>query len=159
MLAHFLHDLEFDGQAVAIPTRHVRRVAPAQRLVADNDVLKNLIERRANMHIAIGEGGPIVQNKSLRARPPLLDLTIKPAFLPLLEPFRLARHQVRLHREIGLGQIQCILIFHFIRMRNLSAWGKGVNAGNSGQNGRSAIPERGARIDGKLDPGEYGAGT
>ncbi len=104
-LAHVLGDLEFDRQAVAIPARDVGRAEAAQGLVLDDDVLENLVQGGADVHVAVGEGRAVVQDELLRAGALGLDGGIKPGGLPLLQPLRFPRDQVRLHREIGLRQV------------------------------------------------------
>ena len=104
-LAHVLADLELDRQPVAIPARDIGRAEAAQGLVLDDDVFENLVQGRADMHVAVGKGRAIVQDKLLRAGTLGLDGGIKPGGLPLLQPRRFPRDQVRLHREIGLRQV------------------------------------------------------
>ena len=67
-LAHFLGNLEFDGQTVAIPAGNVRRAEAAQGLVFDDDVLENLVQRGADVDIAVGKGRAVVQDEFFRAR-------------------------------------------------------------------------------------------
>ena len=111
-LPHLLSDLEFDRQPMAVPPRHVGRPEAAQRLVLDDDVLENLVQGIADVHIAIGEGRSVVQNILLRAGALGLNGSVKPGGLPLFQPGRFPRDEVRLHREIGLRQVQCVLVVH-----------------------------------------------
>ena len=113
-LAHVLGDLELDRQPVAIPARHVGRAEAAQGLVLDDDVLENLVQRGADVDVAIGEGRAVVQDELL-ARPARWAwmCCVEPGGLPLLQPLRFPRDQVGLHREIGLRQVQCVLVVHF----------------------------------------------
>ena len=111
-LAHVLADLEFDGQAVAIPAGDVRRIKPAQGFVFDDDVLENLVERGADVDIAIGEGRAVVQHKFLRTRARRADGVVEAGGLPLRQPGRFAQHEVRPHREVGFGQVECVFIVH-----------------------------------------------
>ena len=60
LLAILLLDLPFDRQAVAIPARHVRRVLAQQVLGAAHHVLQDMVERMADMHVAIGVGRAIM---------------------------------------------------------------------------------------------------
>ena len=78
--AHFLRDLEFNRQPVAIPARHVRRAEAAQGFVFDDDVLENLVQRRADVDVAIGEGRAVVQDE-FRSAPARcgLDFLVEPA--------------------------------------------------------------------------------
>ena len=63
LLAHFLGDLEFDGQAVAIPARDVRGAEAAQGFVFDDDVLEDFVQRGADVDVAVGEGRAVVQDE------------------------------------------------------------------------------------------------
>ena len=107
-----LIDGVLDRQTVAIPTGNIRRIKASQRPRLDHDVLENLVQRRADVHIAVGERRPVVQDKpcSLTARG--LDALVNPARLPLFETFRFARHQVGFHCKAGLRQVQRVLVVH-----------------------------------------------
>ena len=82
-LAHFLGNLEFDGQAVAIPARHIGRAETPEGFVFDDDVLENLVQRGADVDIAVGEWRAVVQDKFFRAGARRLDFWVKPGRLPL----------------------------------------------------------------------------
>ena len=81
--------------------------------------------------LPLAKGGPSVQDKLSRTGARGLDARIKAGGLPLLQPGRLARDQVRLHREVGSRQIQCVLVVHaaFQRRRKLAVAAGSVNAG------------------------------
>ena len=111
-LAHFLGDLEFNGQTVAIPAGNVRGVFAAQGLVLDDDVLEYLVQGGADMDVAVGKGRAIVQHKFLGLGARGLDLLVKPGGFPFFQAIRFTRNQVGLHREVRARQIQCIFVFH-----------------------------------------------
>ena len=152
-LAHFLRDLEFDRQAVAIPARHVGRAEAAQGFVFDDDVLENLVQRGADVDVAVGERRAVVQDEFLRARALGLDFRIKPGGFPFLQPLRFPRDQVGLHREIGARQIQCVFVVHAASQRR-----RKVNSG-AGQCQRTGLPERTGPIKPKEDEFGISAGT
>ena len=104
-LAHLLAHLELNGQAMAVPAGDIRGAEAAQRLVLDDDVLENLVQRSADMHIAIGEGRAVVENEFLSARARRLDLLIKAGGPPFPQPLRFARDEVGFHREVRARQI------------------------------------------------------
>src|SRR3546814_1730989 len=52
-LAILLLDLPLDWQAVAVPAGDVRRVLALQRLGAADHVLQDMVERMADVHVAI----------------------------------------------------------------------------------------------------------
>ena len=101
-----LDDLELDGQPVAIPAGHEGRAEPGHGLGFDDEVLENLVERGAHVDIAVGEGRAVVEDKFRRVGPGRLNLPVQVGFLPMLEEQRLALDQIRLHREIGFGQVE-----------------------------------------------------
>ena len=90
-LAHFLGDLELDRQPVAIPARDVRRADAAQGLVLDDDVLENLVQRRADVDIAVGERRAVMQHKFRRARRAGPGPGLKVLGLPFLQAFGFPR--------------------------------------------------------------------
>src|SRR6185503_13995692 len=97
---------------MAIPPRDVGSLAPAQGLVLDDDVLEDRVQGGANMYIAIGKRRTVVQHKSRRARPRLLNLPIEILALPLRQSLWLALDQLGLHRETRAGQVECALVIH-----------------------------------------------
>jgi len=87
-------------------------VFAAQRLVLENEVLENLVQCGANMHIAIGERRAVVQQKPLGAFAAFLDLFVQAVRVPPGQAFRLALDESSAHREIGLRKVQCFFILH-----------------------------------------------
>ncbi len=108
--ARFLHHLELDRQAVAIPARHIGRAKTEHGLRFHDQILQNFVQRGAHVDIAVGERRAIVQHERLRLPPRLLDLLVKAGGLPTLQDFRLARGQARLHRELRLREVERILV-------------------------------------------------
>ena len=80
----------------------IRRTVPQHRVGFDDDILEHLVQRRAHVHVAIGERWPIVEHEELRFLSRLQDLPVKPRGLPLRQPFRFALDQVSLHRKARL---------------------------------------------------------
>ena len=101
-----LDDLELDGQSVAIPAGDVGRAETGHGLGLDDHVLENLVERRAHVNVAVGEGRAVVQDEERRAGARALNLPVKVGFLPVFEEFRFAGDQIRLHGKIGPGQVE-----------------------------------------------------
>ncbi len=66
--AEFLHHLVLDGQAVAIPAGHERRVVAAHVLVFQDDVLEHHVERVAHVGVAVGEGRAVVEDERVSRR-------------------------------------------------------------------------------------------
>ena len=69
--AVLLLDLPFDREAVAVPARHVVGVEAQHLLAARHHVLEDLVERVADMDVAVGVGRAVVQHefRPARARP------------------------------------------------------------------------------------------
>ena len=82
--AQLLVYLDFDGQAVAVESRDVGRVETRHGLGLDDEVLKALVERMAQMDGPVGVGRPIVQDVLRGALARLADLLVEARFLPRL---------------------------------------------------------------------------
>ncbi len=103
-LAIFLLDLPFDRQAVAIPAGHIGRVAAEQILRAAHHVLQNVVQRMADMHVAIGIGRAIVEDELFAAPAALAQPFIQPGRLPFGENRRFLLRQAGFHRKVGFRQ-------------------------------------------------------
>ncbi len=104
LLAILLLDLPFDREAVAVPAGHIGRVLAQQSLGADDHVLQDVVQRMADVHVAIGVGRAVVKDELLApfaARPNLL---VQVAFQPAGENCRLLLRQAGFHRKVGLRQ-------------------------------------------------------
>ena len=112
--AQFFIHLMFNGQAVAIPARHINTIKPGHVFGFDDNIFNNFIERRAQVNIAISIGRAIMQNVWDFPFGRFPDFRINVHFFPILEHLRLALRQIRLHRKISLGKIQCLFVIHFM---------------------------------------------
>ena len=111
-LADLLLDLQFDRQPMAVPAGDIGRVVAAQRLALDDDVLEHLVDGMADMNRAVRVRRAIVQHE-LRAPFELLpNRGVQVLVGPALQLFGFALRQIGLHREGGLGEIQCALVVH-----------------------------------------------
>ena len=110
VLAVLLLDLVLDRQAVAVPARHVGRIEAGERLRADDDVLQHLVDRMADVDVAVGIRRAIVQHEARAAGADLADALIELFLLPLGDPLRFALGQVAAHREGGVGQVQGVFV-------------------------------------------------
>ena len=110
--SELLLDVQLDREAVAVPARHVRREAPRHRAVLHDDVLQHLVERRAEVDVAVGVGRPVVQDEArfpgIGRQQTLVDARLRPASHRL----RLPLGEVRLHREVGARQVERRLVVH-----------------------------------------------
>ena len=62
------------------------------------------------MHVAVGEGRAVVQEVEGRVAAGVLDLAVEVAFLPGFEEVGLARHEIRLHGEVGARQVERVFV-------------------------------------------------
>ena len=104
----------FNGQAVAIPAGHVNTVKAGHVFGFNDDILDNFIERCAQMNITVGVGRAIMQNVGGFPFGRFPDFLINVNFFPFLQHFRLTLCQIRLHRKIRLGKIQCLFVIHLM---------------------------------------------
>ena len=98
-----LVDLDLDGQAVAIPPRHVGRVKAGHRLRLHDEILQALVERVAQVDWPIGVRRPIVQHVGRRSFASRCESARRGISGPGSEPFRLVLGQIGLHGEVGVG--------------------------------------------------------
>ena len=107
-LAVFLLDLPFDRQAVAIPAGDVGRVEALEALRAHDHVLEDMVQRVADVDVAIRIGRAIVEDEFFAARAGIaqgaVEILILPQICPARQNARLLLGEARLHGEIGLRQ-------------------------------------------------------
>ena len=63
ILIHRLQHLQFDRQAMAVPTRDVANLASSQDLIFVDHILENLVQGMAHMQGAIGVRRSVVQGE------------------------------------------------------------------------------------------------
>ena len=101
LLAPGLLDLPLDGQAMAVPARHVDRI-PAQHLLrAHDDILEDLVQRRAEVEMAVGVGRPVVEDEFGPPRGLFAQAPVEAGLLPVRGHRRLAFRQPCLHGKAG----------------------------------------------------------
>ena len=102
----FLLDAPFDRQAVAIPARHIGRVETGHLLRADDQVLQDLVERVADMEVAVGIGRAVMENELLPAFALFAQPLVKAHAGPARQMIGFALREFGPHRKIGLRQEQ-----------------------------------------------------
>ena len=110
VLAVPLLDLVFDRQAVTIPPRDVGRVETGQRLRTNDDVLEDLVDRVADMNVAIGVGRTVVENETRAALRGRADTLVDVVLLPGGNPARFASGEVAAHGKWRVSQIEGFLV-------------------------------------------------
>src|SRR5690606_20992325 len=108
ILAKLFFDLYLDRHAVAIPARYVRSIETVKLTGLDDHVFQDLVDRMAQMNIAICVRWTIVQDEFGTALGGGADLFVDFAFLPLLDPLRFALGKIATHRESGIGHVDRI---------------------------------------------------
>ena len=104
--AVFFLDLPLDRQAVAVPSRHVVRIVPEHLLRPGHEILQDLVERVADVDVAICIGWAVVQHELRTTLRSLAQASIEVHVGPAREHLRLALRQARAHGKIGLRQEQ-----------------------------------------------------
>ena len=123
---------------------------------ADDEVLQHLVERVADVQVAVGVGRAVVQHEGRAAVGGLAQAVVDAEPLPAGEPVGLAVRQAGAHREVGLREEQGVLVVDGLGWSSgHPVWGRGRARGPGG-------PERSSeRRDGNSDadgPG-HGAGV
>ena len=112
-LAILLLNLPLDGQAVTIPTGHIRRVLAQQCLRADNHVFQDMVEGMADMHVTIGIRRAVMQDELLPPTAAVAQVRVEILLLPARQYPRLLLRKASLHRKVCFGQEDAIAIVLF----------------------------------------------
>ena len=97
----------FDRKAVGIPAGDIVGFIACHMLVTDNDILQCLIQRMADMNLAVGIGRSVVEDESGRAVLSSLFQSgmIQIMFLPEFYEARFLLRKISAHREICFRQM------------------------------------------------------
>ncbi len=109
-------DLDFDGQAVAIPAGDVGRIEAGHGARLDDEILQDFVERGSEVNSPVGVGRAIVQHPHGLAGARGANLRVETFLFPPLDELGLGLRQVGLHGEGGFGQIDGLL--QIIRWRD-----------------------------------------
>ena len=112
-------DLQLDRQAVAVVADDVGGVEPGHRARFDDQLLQNLVERRAHVDVAVGVRRTVVQHELRRAGAALANLAVEVHRGPARERLGLAGRQIRLHREAGPRQVDGVFPVGHLVVRQL----------------------------------------
>jgi hypothetical protein len=99
-------DLQLDGQAMAVVADDVGGVKPGHGPGFDDEILKNFVQGRPDVDVAVGVGRAVMEDELGRPCPAGPNLRVQADCGPPGERFRLGYRQVRLHREVGSRQVQ-----------------------------------------------------
>ncbi len=112
-LADLLFDLQLDRQSVAIPARHVGCSKPGQQCRTDHEVLQNLVDRVADVDVAVGVRRAVMQHEAVRpVGGGALDRTVQVAGVPVSQHAGFAGRKRCLHRKIRIGQVDRVFVVH-----------------------------------------------
>jgi hypothetical protein len=106
-------DLGLDRQAVAIPPRHIRGPITAHGLDLDDEILEGLVDDMAHVDVAVGIRRAVVQDIERGVLAGFENFGVDILLGPGLALDGLALHQVGLHREGRVRQVQCVFVAVF----------------------------------------------
>ena len=95
----------FDGQAVAVPARHIRRVETGLGFAADNDVFEDFVDGMTDVDVAVGIRRAVVQDEFRTAFGDFAQFLIAFVLVPAFQPRRLALGEVAAHRKRAFEQV------------------------------------------------------
>ena len=118
LLADGGQSLQLDGQTMGIKAGHIGSLIALHVLVADDDILDDLVQGRAHVDVAVCIRRAVVQDKLGLAVVVLDEVVVQVVVLPVLEHHRLLLGQTCTHLKQSLGQIQRTVVLRLI----LSQW-------------------------------------
>ena len=107
-----LDDGALDGHTVVIPAGDIGCVPATHGVGPDDDVLQGLVQGVAHVEAAVGERRAVVKGEAGLTLVLLQQLVVEVHVLPALEHLRLPLGQTRPHGEVGLGQIDGLVVIH-----------------------------------------------
>ena len=103
---HLFLDHEFDGKTMTVPAGDIRGIEALETLALDDDVFQDLVDRMADVNLAIGVGRAIVQHEGGSILSGLPKLLVDAKFVPASKLLGFPLRQIAFHREIGRRKIQ-----------------------------------------------------
>ena len=107
-----LDDGALDGHTVVIPAGDIGGVIAPHGVHTGDEVLQGLVQGVTHVQRAVGERRAVVQREQGLALVLLQQLVVEVDLLPVLEHLRLPLGQARPHGEVGLGQIDGLVVIH-----------------------------------------------
>ena len=101
-----------DGQAVGVPAGYIGGAPAGHVAVLDDHILEDLVQGGADVDVAVGVGRAVVEDKGGLALVALHHLVVEVVVIHLLEHLRLPLGQARPHGEVGLGQVDGLVVVH-----------------------------------------------
>ena len=110
LVAEGAQRLQLDGQAVGVIAGHVGCLEAGHVLIADDDVLDDLVQGRTHVDIAVGIRRAVVQDVLRLALVVLNHLLIDMVLLPVLEHFGFLLRQTGPHFKRGLHLMDGVVV-------------------------------------------------
>ena len=107
-----LDDGALDGHAVVIPAGDIGGVVAPHGVHTGDEVLQGLIEGVAHMQVAVGERRAVVEGEERLTLVLLQHLVVQVHIVPALEHVGLPLGQTGPHGEVGLGEIDGLIVVH-----------------------------------------------
>ena len=107
--AKLIVDLDFDGQAMTIPARHIRRVEARHAFRFDDEILQDFVERVPQVDVPVGIRRPVMQDVNRLSDACSTHLIVNVLLVPPLEHLGLGLRQVGLHGKSRTHQIEGLL--------------------------------------------------
>ena len=158
--AVLLLDLPFDRQAMAVPARHVVAVLAQHLLGARDEVLQDLVERVADMEVAVGVGRAVMQDELGPAAALGAQAMEQVHVGPALQELGLLLRETGAHGEVGLGQEDAGFVISCHEKLGAGRSDRRLPQGQPGT-GITTRPRSADRADNSLrkDPERHGAGN
>ena len=115
-----LEHRRLDGQAVGVPAGDIGGAPAGHVAVLDDDVLEDLVEGGADVDVAVGVGRAVMEDEGGLALVLLHQLVVEVVVVHLPEHVRLPLGQARPHGEVGLGQVNGLVVIHGLLLLLLS---------------------------------------
>ncbi len=110
ILSMSLFHLQLNRQPMAVPARNVGCIEARQRLRFNNNILKNLVYRMANVNVAVGVWRAIMKDELWPSYAYLPNSPVALVLLPGFYPTGFALGQVPSHGEGRIRKIQCLFV-------------------------------------------------
>ena len=115
-----------DGHTMSIPAGNIRSIAASHVLVADDHILEDLVHGGANVNVAVGIGRAVMENERSLILVPFHHLTVQILAVHLFQHTRFPLCQLGTHGEVGLGQIDGLVVIshgYYSPLFSVSFWG------------------------------------
>ena len=107
-----LDDGGFNGHAVVVPAGDIGSVVAPHGVGAGDKVLDGFVQGVAHVQAAVGEGRAVMEGKPGLALVLFQQFVVDVDLLPALQHFRLAGGQTGPHGEVGLRQVNGLVVVH-----------------------------------------------